>query len=83
MSSVDLMMVLVGLAVMCEQGVQQRVEHAALKGAGMRFRVEDGDAYPHSLGSARQEVQDPVTHGVEPLVFELNDQLGGLNGVEC
>ncbi|KAI3359045.1 hypothetical protein L3Q82_015431 [Scortum barcoo] len=42
-----------------------------------------GAAHPHSLGSARQEVQDPVTEGaVEPEVSELGDELGGHDGVE-
>ena len=41
-------------------------------------------SYPHCLGSARQEAQDPVTKGgVEPEVPELHSELGGHNGVEC
>ncbi len=44
----------------------------------LRIRVED--AYPHSLGSTHQEVQDPITEGgVELKVSEL----GGHNGVKC
>ena len=40
-------------------------------------------SHPHCLGSARQEVQDPITEGaVEPEVSELDDQLGGQNGIE-
>ena len=41
-------------------------------------------SYPHCLGSAHQEAQDPVTEGgVEPKVSELHDELEGHNGVEC
>lgn len=48
--------------------VQERAEHAALRGAGVgRQGGGRGGAYPHSLGSARQEVQDPISEfGVEP-----------------
>ncbi len=43
-----------------------------------------GATYPHSLGSASQEVQDPITEGgVEPKVSELGDELGRHNGVNC
>ncbi len=74
-----------GHTVMCEQGVQEGAEHAALRGASVEsqgggFRA----AYPHSLRSAHQEVQDPVTDGgVEPRVSELGDKLGGHSGVKC
>uniref|UniRef100_A0A4W5QHJ8 Lipoprotein lipase n=1 Tax=Hucho hucho TaxID=62062 RepID=A0A4W5QHJ8_9TELE len=49
--------------------------------------VEDqrgGDvvSYPHHLGPARQEVQDPVAQGwVETQGLELNDELGGNYGI--
>ena len=50
-----------GHAFMGEQGVHERAEDAPLWGPS----VEDkwgGDvvSYPHHLGAARQEVQDPV-----------------------
>ncbi len=66
-------------------GVQERAEHAALRGAGVESQGGGcGGAYPHSLGSACQEVQDPITEGgVEPKVPELSDELGGHNGIEC
>ena len=73
-----------GHAVMYEQEVQERTEHAALGGAGVECQVGGcGAAYPHSLGSARQEVQDPITDGgVEPKVSELGDRLQGHDGIE-
>ncbi|KAI3372494.1 hypothetical protein L3Q82_022695 [Scortum barcoo] len=68
-----------GHAVMREQGVQQRAEHTALGGAGVQSQGGGcGAAHPHSLGSARQEVQDPITQGaVEP---EVGDQILEVNG---
>ena len=42
-----------------------------------------GAAYPHSLGPAHQEVQDPITEDdVEPKVSELGDELQGHDGIE-
>ena len=42
-----------------------------------------GAAYLHSLGSLRQEVQEPITEGyVEPKVSELGDKLQGHDGIE-
>ena len=69
---------------MCEQEVEERAEHAALRGSGVEDQGGGCDvSHPHCLGSARQEVQDPVTEGaVEPEVSELDDQLGGHNGIE-
>ncbi len=41
-------------------------------------------SYPHSLGSACREVQDPITEGgIELKVPELSDKLGRHNGTEC
>jgi hypothetical protein len=53
-----------GRAVMSEQGVQERTEHAPLRGSC----VEDQRGgcvvtYSDHLGVARQEVQDPVAEG--------------------
>jgi hypothetical protein len=50
-----------GHAVMSEQGVQEGAEHAPLRGPC----VEDqrggcAVTYPHYVGAAHQEVQDPV-----------------------
>ena len=74
-----------GQAVMREQGVQERTEHAALGGTCVESQGGGcGAAYPHSLGSARQEVQDPITEGdVEPKISELGDELLGHDGIEC
>ena len=45
---------------------------------------EDVVSYPHHLGAARQEVQDPVAQGgVEIQGLELNDEFGGYYGVKC
>jgi hypothetical protein len=50
------------------------------------LRVQRGGfvvAYPHHLGAARQEVQDPVADGgVQSQGPELSDELGGHCGVE-
>ena len=56
--------VVLGRAVMSEQGVQEGTEHAPLRG----YRVEDcvADVLLPTLttwGAARQEVQDPVAEG--------------------
>ena len=41
-------------------------------------------AYPHRLGAARQEVQDPVAEGgVQTQSPKLGDKLGGDNSVEA
>ena len=50
---------------MGEQGVQEGTKHAPLRGP--RFEDQCGRcvvAYPYHLGSARQEVQDPVAEDV-------------------
>ncbi len=63
---------------MCEQGVQERAEHTALRDAGVESQGgRCGSAYPPSLGSARQEVQDPVTQD------GVDDELGETSGIEC
>ena len=56
--------VVLGHAVVGEQGVQKGTKHAPLRGP----RVEDQGGrcvvtYPYHLGLARQEVQDPVAEG--------------------
>ena len=56
--------VVLGHAVVGEQGLQERTEQAPLRGPS----VEDQSgrcvlAYPYQLGTARQEVQDPVAEG--------------------
>ncbi len=85
MSSANLMMALkLWVAVVLEQRVQERAEHAALRCASIEGQGGGcGAAYLHSLGSACQEVQDPVTHGsVESQISELDDELGGHNSIE-
>jgi hypothetical protein len=49
---------------MCELEVQERIEHAPVRGPS----VEDQRGgcvvtYPYHLGAALQEVQDPVAEG--------------------
>ena len=56
--------VVLGHAVMGEQGVQEGTKHTPLRGPS----VEDQHgrpvvAYPYHLGAARQEVQDPASEG--------------------
>ena len=68
---------------MGEQGVQERTKHTPLR--GHRFDSQSGGrvvAYPHRLGVARQEVQDPVAEGgVQSQGPELSNELGGDYGV--
>ena len=46
-------------------------------------RGGDVVSYPHHLGAACQEVQDPVSQGgVETQGLELNDEFGGYYGVK-
>jgi len=53
-----------GYRVRCEQGVQEGTECAALRGSGAQGQYRGGEtAHSHYLGSARQEVQDPVAKG--------------------
>ena len=74
-----------GHGVMGGQGLQEGADHAPLSGA----TVEDQRSgyvvsYLHHLGSARQDVQDPVAQGgVETQGLKLNDELGGYYSVEC
>jgi hypothetical protein len=66
-----------GHTVVDEQGVQEGTKHAALRGPC--FESQSGRyvvAYPHHLGAACQEVQDPVERemfspGVLSLVMSL------------
>ena len=62
---------------MVEQGVQEGTEHAPLRGPRVKGQRGGGVvAYPHHLGSACQEVQDPVAEGgVQPQGPELSDEL--------
>jgi hypothetical protein len=47
---------------MGEQGVQEGTKHTALRGPCVEGQRGRGVvAYPHPLGPALQEVQDPVT----------------------
>ena len=66
-------------AVMGEQGVQEGAEHAPLWGPSVEYqRGGDFVSYPHHLGEAHQEVQDPVAQGrVETQGPKLNDELEG------
>ena len=53
-----------GHAVMHEQGTQEGSEYAALRGSGAQGQCRGGEVtYSHHLGSACQEVQDPVAKG--------------------
>jgi len=50
----------------------------------VRVSTEDVRLHSHYLGSARQEVQDPVAKGVvKPQDPELGSELNGHNSVEC
>ena len=50
---------------MGEQGVQEGTKHTPLWDPRVEDQHGGGDvAYPHHLGSARQEVQDPVAEGI-------------------
>jgi len=53
---------LCGATVMPVQGVQEWTEYAALRRSGAHYRGGE-TAHPHHLGSAHQEVQDPVARG--------------------
>ena len=76
--------VVLGHAVMGEQGVQEGTEPAPLRGPGVEDqRGRRVVAYPYHLGAARQEVQDPFTEGgVQSHGPELSDEFGGHYGVE-
>lgn len=67
-----------GHTVMCEQGVHEGIEYAAL-----RVRAQEV-THSHYLGSACQDVQDPDAQGgVNAQGLELGNELSGYNGVEC
>ena len=56
--------VLRGNAVVGEQGEQEGTKHTPLWGPYVDGQRGRGDAaYPHHLGLARQEVQDPFAEG--------------------
>jgi len=53
-----------GYIVMCVQGVLKWTEYAALRVSSAQGQYRGGEnAHSHHLGSARQEVQDPVAKG--------------------
>ena len=62
-----------GHAVVGEQGVQERAENGPLWVPSVEDqRGGDVVTYPHHLGAARQEIQDPVAQGgVESLMTSL------------
>lgn len=70
---------------MCEQGIQVGTEYAALRGSSAQGQCRGGEVtHSHHLGSACQEVQDPVAKGgVKTLDLELGDELSRQNCVEC
>ena len=74
-----------GNAVMGEHGVQERAKNAPSWGPSVEEqRGGDVVTYPHHLGGAHQEVQDPVAQGgVETQGLELNYEFGGYYGVKC
>ena len=56
--------VVLGHAVVGEQGVQEGTKHAPLKGPRVvEQRGRCVVAYPYHLGAVRQEVQDPFSEG--------------------
>jgi hypothetical protein len=69
----------------CEQGIQERAENAPLWGPSVEDqRGGDVVTYPHHLGAAHKEVQDPVAQGgVETQGLELNDELGRYYDIKC
>ena len=71
-------------AVVSEQRVQERAEHAPLWGPSVEGqRSGDVASYLHHLGAASQKVQDPISQGgFETQGLQL-DELGGYYGVEC
>ena len=73
-----------GHAVVGEQGVQEGTKHTPLWGPRVEGQCGGDDvAYPHHLGSARQEVQDLVAEGgVQSQGPQLGDELGGDYGVK-
>ena len=71
-----------GHTVVGEQEVQESAENAPLWGPSVEDqRGGDVVTYPHHLGAAHQEVQDPVAQGgVETQALELDDAFGGYYG---
>jgi len=69
----------------CVQGVQEGTLYAALRGSGAQGQYRGGEtANSHHLGSAHQEIQDPVAKGgVKAQAPELENELSGHNSVEC
>jgi hypothetical protein len=58
---------------------QERAENTLLWGPSVEDQGGGDVTYPHHLGAARQEFQDPVSQGgVETQGLELNDELGVL-----
>ena len=68
-----------------EQGVQEGAEHAPFCGPSVEGqRSGDVVSYLYHLRTARQKVQDPISHGeVETQGLQLDVELGGFCGVEC
>ena len=81
MSSVALVR---GHTAMGEQGIQEGAKHPPLRSPRVEGQSGRGViAYPHHLGAARPEVQDPVAKGgVQSQGPELGDVLGRHYGVE-
>jgi len=53
-----------GYTLIFEQGIQEGTEYAALKDSGAQGQYRRREtAHSHNLGSAHQEVQDPVAKG--------------------
>jgi len=71
--------------VISEQCVQEGTEYTALRGSGAQGQCRGGEAaHSHHLGSAHQEVQDPVSKGgVKPQDPVLGNELSGHNSFEC
>ena len=74
-----------GHAVMGEQGVQERAEHAPLWGPSVDDQRSGGVvSFLHQLGAAHRGVQYPVSKGRgQTQGLRLNDELGWYYGVEC
>ena len=69
---------------MGEKGTQEGIKHTPMWGPCVEGHRGGGDvAYPHHLGSAHQEGQDPVGEGgVQSQGPKLGDELGRHYGVE-
>jgi len=68
-----------GYTVMRVQGVQEWAEYTALTGSSAQGQYIGGEtAHSHHLGSAHQEVQDPVAkRGVKPRLLSMRTTLAG------